>query len=102
MKKLIYSSTLIFVLGTTTNAVLATEKKPKTELTADQKIQLDKIVKRVEEIRSMDKSTLSKDERKALRKELKEMKKRAKETRGGIYISVGAVIVIVLLLILLL
>jgi len=55
---------------------------------------------RVNEINEMDKSQLSKQERKALRGELKALKKEAQG--GGIYLSLGAVIIIVLLLIILL
>ena len=50
----------------------------------------------------MDKSTLTNAERKALRKELKEMKATAEGMKGGIYLSVGAIIIIILVLILIL
>lgn len=58
------------------------------------------IESRVNEIKEMDKSQLSKEERKALRSELKELKQEARG--GGIYLSTGAVIIIVLLLVILL
>ena len=48
----------------------------------------------------MDKSNLTKVEKKELRKEVKELKKQA--NKSGIYLSVGAIIIIILLLILLL
>lgn len=58
---------------------------------------------RVDEIKNMDKSTLTKDERKALKNELKEMNREAKAIgRGGIYISFAGLIIIILLLIILL
>ena len=61
------------------------------------------LMKRLEEIKDMDKSNLTSTERKALRKEVKEMKKEVKrEGSRGIYLSVGAIIIIILLLILLL
>jgi hypothetical protein len=50
----------------------------------------------------MDRSELSREDRKALRNELQEMKKEAKVTSGGVYLSVGAIIIIILLLILIL
>jgi len=56
------------------------------------------IKERVTEIKAMDKSMLSKDERKALRRELRAMHKEAKAITG-VYISVGALIIIILLLI---
>jgi hypothetical protein len=50
----------------------------------------------------MDKSALSRVERKALRNELLEMKKEAKAMSGGVYLSVSAIIIILLVLILIL
>jgi len=58
---------------------------------------------RVAEIRDMDKSSLTKLEKKALRKELKEMNQEAKAAgKSGIYISISGLVIIILLLILLL
>jgi len=104
MKKVIYSLVLIFTLAISANTVNAAENKAKekTEMTAEQKIQLKRITDRVEEIKAMDKSDLSKDEKKALRKELKELKQEARAMGGGVYLSVGAIIIIILLLILIL
>ncbi|HEY4112077.1 hypothetical protein [Puia sp.] len=53
---------------------------------------------RVDYIKAMDKSQLTKAERKALRTELKDMKKESRAVTG-VYISVGALIIIILLLI---
>lgn len=58
---------------------------------------------RVEEIKNMDKSSLTKEDRKELRNELKDMNKEAKALgKGGIYISTAGLIIIILLLIILL
>ncbi|WP_131536552.1 hypothetical protein [Pedobacter nototheniae] len=104
MKKFVYTLALIFSLGLSFNAAQAADKPAKnpTELTAEQTVQLEKIKSRVEEIREMDKSNLTRAERKALRKELKEMKNQARAISGGVYLSVGAIIIIILLLILIL
>jgi len=102
MKKLIYSFLLIFVLGLSVNTVSAATVKDKVEMTTEQKVQLEKITNRVEEIRAMDKSNLSRAEKKELRKELRTMKKEARAMGGGVYLSVGAIIIIILLLILIL
>ncbi|WP_316793313.1 hypothetical protein [Pedobacter frigoris] len=104
MKRIIYSLVLVFTLAISANTVTAAEKKDKvkTEMTAEQKIQLKRITDRVEEIKAMDKSELSKDEKKALRKELRELKQQARAIGGGVYLSVGAIIIIILLLILIL
>ncbi len=103
MKKFIYTLALVFTLGISTTTVSAADKKEtKTELTADQKVQFERLVNRVEQIRSMDKSNLTRDEKRALRKELKEMKEQARALQQGVYLSVGAIIIIILLLILIL
>ncbi|MET4081497.1 putative PurR-regulated permease PerM [Pedobacter sp. UYP30] len=100
MKKLIYTFALIFTLGISANSVSAAEKASKhpTELTTEQQAKLDKITTRVEEIREMDKSQLSRTEKRELRKELKEMKNQARAMSGGIYLSVGAIIIIIVVL----
>lgn len=104
MKKLIYACTLAIALIFSLSPVMASDKKANkpSELTAEQKVKLDKIVNRVEEIRSMDKSDLTKEERKELRAELKELKEQARAISNGIYLSFAAIIVIILLLILIL
>jgi len=62
---------------------------------------IQQMKERVEEIRAMDKSQLTKEEKKQLRTELKAMKKESRAVTG-VYISVGALIIIILLLILIL
>jgi hypothetical protein len=65
---------------------------------------------RVFEIRSMDRSTMSIEEKQGLKSELKMIKRalrdnadaQASRDSGGIYISVGALIIIIILLIILL
>jgi ElaB/YqjD/DUF883 family membrane-anchored ribosome-binding protein len=85
------------------NFAYANDDKSKTkELTTEQRAELNRIISRVDEIKAMDKSKLSREEKKELRKELKEMKKKANSMSGGVYLSVGAIIIIILLLILIL
>lgn len=57
---------------------------------------------RLEEIQSMDKEGLSRAEKKNLRHEVREIKKELAAISGGVYLSIGAIILIALLLILLL
>lgn len=104
MKKFIYTLALILSLGISFNSVQAADKPAKnpTELTAEQAVKLERIKTRVEEIRDMDKSNLTRAERKALRSELRELKGQARAVSGGVYLSVGAIIIIILLLILIL
>jgi hypothetical protein len=56
---------------------------------------------RLEEIKAMDKTELSRAEKKALRKEVRTIKKELAAISGGVYLSIGAIILIVLLIILL-
>ncbi len=64
--------------------------------------EISRMTKRVEEIRDMDKSEMNAKDRKELRKELKEIKKDIKKSGNTIYISSGALILIIILLIILL
>lgn len=50
----------------------------------------------------MDKSKLNRSEKKMLRKEVRAIKSELKEKRHGVYVSVGAFIIIILLLVILL
>ena len=97
---------LLFVNISDSYAATIDNNLPFTEkpvLTDDQKkARLEEIRVRVTEIKEMDRSSLSRTERKALRKELRSMNKESKEMRGGVYLSVGAIIIIILLLILIL
>lgn len=63
--------------------------------------EVQQMVNRVEEIRTMDFTALSKEERKNLKKELRAIKQEFKAIQG-IYFSIGALIIIILLLILIL
>jgi len=101
MKKKIYFLATAIILSLASPAVMANDSKPtKAPLTEQQQIKLQNIEQRVQEIKTMDRSGLSRAERKDLRKELQEMKKEAKALSGGVYLSVGAIIIIILLLIL--
>ncbi|HZW65152.1 MAG TPA: hypothetical protein VFF23_05655, partial [Hanamia sp.] len=70
----------------------------KTEIPKE--VRAQQIEHRLIEIRDMDKSSLSRADKKELRKEVKSLKKEA--ATQGIYLSIGAIIIIILLLILLL
>ena len=75
-------------------------KEALANMTEEQKQALvQQMNERVEYIKEMDKSELTKAERKELRTELRGMKKEARQV-SGVYISVGALIIIILLLIL--
>lgn len=75
--------------------------KPKAELTEAQQLRMTEIENRLQEIKAMDFSSLSKSEIKEIKAEMKVMKEDARAMGNGIYLSVGAIIIIILLLILL-
>jgi hypothetical protein len=58
-----------------------------------------RLINRLEEIKAMDKTNMPRSQRKALRAEVKATQKRLKDSSGGIYLSAGAVILIIVLLI---
>ncbi len=60
------------------------------------------LLQRLQNIKAMDKSDLSRSEKRSLRKEVKDIRKEMKTIKGGVYLSVAAIIIIILLLILLL
>jgi hypothetical protein len=97
MKKLL---TVLFLVGSMSFIEAAPIKKPKKDLTEEQKVLLEKMEARFDEIKAMDFSSMTKEEVRAVKGEMKEMKKEAIE--NGIYLSFGAIVIILLLLILLL
>jgi hypothetical protein len=77
--------------ATTTDPVAETKEAYARQLTS-----------RLEEIKAMDTKNMSREEKKVLRTEVKAIKKELKEVSGGVYLSIGAILIIALLLILLL
>lgn len=109
MKKKIYllSTALMLTFSTAQlkAATVVTEPSVTKQVTltdAQKEAKLQAIKERVEEIKAMDKSQLSKEQKQELKSELKTMKTQARAMGGGIYLSVGAIIIIILLLILIL
>jgi len=104
MKKIAYFLSILFLFNAIFPAAMAKEEKKgkeNPELTEEQKVRLGEIEERVAEIKALDFGDLSAEELKEVKVELKELKKEAKQNGGGIYLSVGAIIVILLVLILL-
>lgn len=97
MKKLL---TILLLMGSMTFLEAAPIKTPEKKLNAEQKELLAKFEARLDEIKAMDFKSMSKEEVKAVKEELKEMKKEGE--KKGIYLSIGAIIIIILLLILIL
>jgi peptidoglycan hydrolase CwlO-like protein len=64
--------------------------------------EISRLTKRVEEIRSMDKSNMTSVEKRELRKELRGIKENVQKRDGVIYIGAGTLILIIIILILVL
>jgi len=79
----------------TTPAAMAATKPVESEIA-------DALNARLIEIKEIDKANLSALEKKELRKEVRAIKSELKALNSGVYLSIGAILIIVLLLILLL
>ncbi len=91
----------LFSSATPSNTFAAASLTPSSDSMQDSRLAAH-IVQRVSEIQAMDLASLSPAEKKALRKELKQLKRDSDGLDSRIYISVGAAIIIILLLILIL
>lgn len=60
------------------------------------------LLKRLGDIKELNKMELTRAERKNLRKEVRQIKREMKDSSRGVYLSIGAIIIIILLLILIL
>jgi len=107
MRKSVILCLVMLSLVSFSTPVMASEKEPKSnttettikeeEIPADVQILLD----RLEAIKAMDKSELKSSERKELRAEVREIKSTLRAAGNGLYISTGAIIIILLLIIIL-
>lgn len=106
MKKLILCIAATFLLFSFVpmqlNAATPSDNVSMTAATVIEPNEADVLVARLNEIKAMDKSNLSVGEKRALRKETRSIKRDLAQATGGVYLSVGAIILIALLLILLL
>lgn len=104
MKKSTYLlMTMVLLLSVFPTGIFASEKT--SEIIENPKeipIEVQAMFNRLDEIKMMDKSKLNTIQKKELRKEIKTIKAELRTTNNGIYLSVGAIIIIVLLLILIL
>lgn len=103
-KTTLYLMIMALSLSTFQSSVIAAEKNP-TSITSSTKelpAEVKVMYNRLEEIKAMDKSSMTSVEKKELRKEVRTIKASLRASSNGVYLSVGAVIIIILLLILLL
>jgi hypothetical protein len=111
MKHITFTNTKKIVLSSLT-AILAMSFTPleskaaiapvRTELAADSAGTLNTLLTRLDEIKTMDKSSLTSKEKRELRAEVRSINKNMHDNYGGIYISVGGLLLIILLIIILL
>ncbi len=100
MKKTrLYLLILLFSIGafSTVSASEVNPTPPPSEIPLEIRVMLN----RLEEIKEMDKSELNRLDKKALRKEVRAIKADIRSSGNGLYISTGAIIIILLLIIIL-
>ncbi len=105
MKKVTFTLMLMFItMSMIPSQALAVPKNPIENANTPKEVpaEVKVLLNRLEEIKAMDKSEMSRAEKKELRKEVRAIKTELKSTGNGVYLSVGAIIIIILLLILLL
>jgi hypothetical protein len=104
MKTKNFFNTLVFALclGTVVPSMANVTDKGTKEISAADRARAEQILKRLEEIKAMDIKSMPTSQKRQLRKEVKAAKKELNDVGGGVYISVGALIIIILLLILIL
>ena len=101
MKNLLKSGIILLMLIAATPFQMNAKTIEKTENkieSAEAKVLTDRLLV----IEKMDKSALTRVERKALRKEVKSINTNLADLNGGVYLTTGAIIIIILLLILIL
>ncbi|SHM65166.1 hypothetical protein SAMN04488057_102487 [Cyclobacterium lianum] len=101
MKKIAYFLSMLMLLTAIAPVAIASDKPADKEPSPEEQARLEQLDERVKEIKAMDFKAMDKEERKEIRNELREINKEAKALGGGVYISAGALIVILILLIIL-
>ncbi|GET34488.1 hypothetical protein PbJCM13498_33510 [Prolixibacter bellariivorans] len=100
---MIFTLSASMAFGNSTNLKSDSEKsavpaKTENKLSAEE---ISRLTKRVEEIRSMDKTNMTVKEKREMRKELKEIKKNVKRSGGTIVIGGVSLLLIIIIIILL-
>lgn len=92
---------MTFIPSVQSHAVTATKPTTTNTISASDAAEAKALFARLDEIKALDKSRLSSSEKKQLRKEVRASRERIKELGGGVYISVGLILIILLLVLLL-
>lgn len=104
MKKLSLSIMITFLLLSFAPASVKAETTPPSGPTTSKRAESPEaraLRGRLDEIKSTDKSNMNASEKKQLRKEKRAVKKELRAVGGGVYISAGALIVVLVLLLIL-
>lgn len=91
---------IIIGLSLTTTAFSNSLNPDNRPITANDNVRAQELTNRLNEISTMNIKEMSRSEKKELRKEVKSIKKEMKTMGGGVYISVGALLVIIIILLL--
>jgi hypothetical protein len=105
MKNILKPTLLVVLLSFSLPSIQnALSETPAKTIPAEKTTEADamKMINRLEEIKAMDPSNMTRREKKEIRREVKTINSNLKTQSGGIYLSVGAIIIIILLLIILL
>lgn len=93
---------LLSILPVQARAANETNPAMTIPATPSPEAQAQVMLNRLNEIKAMDMSALGKAEKRQLRQEVRTIKSDMKALSGGVYLSIGAIIIIILLVILLL
>jgi len=89
------------ILPLQSNAAINSKPSSAVSPTPAESAEIKTLELRLTEIKAMDKSELKSAEKKSLRKEVKSINHKLRDVSGGIYVSAGALIVILILLVIL-
>jgi hypothetical protein len=108
MKKIIFClmATILSLTFLPVQAFAGTDDKPSSPVATKpvenaESAEAKTLILRLDEIKAMDMSKLKSTEKKELRKEVRSIKRELKDISGGIYISAGLLIVILIILVIL-
>jgi hypothetical protein len=101
---LFLSAAFLLIMLTTVQVKAGASNDPsvKSSIETAESAEINALLLRLDEIKQMDKSTMNSAQKKELRSEVREIKTAIKADRGGVYLSGGALILVIVLLILLL
>lgn len=102
MKKSVFYAMAFVLSFCITTPVMAIERAPAIEASVPEEIpaEVRVMLDRLHEIKEMDKSELTRIEKKELRKEARAIKSALRTTGNGIYLSIGALLVILIVILL--